>query len=247
MKVRSLVGLIPLFAVTTLDADSVDSMPGFKRRMQWFIKHRADLCLNIASITRTGQEERTLLSMVHPSRLQRVLQKMLDENEFLSPYGIRGISRVHRDHPFVMKFDGQEAGVTYEPAESRTNLFGGNSNWRGPVWFPVNYLMIESLQRFHHYFGDAMQVEFPTGSGVMMNLAQVACQLSRRLSRLFLRDPHGRRPVFGGAEKFQTDPHFRDHILFYEYFHGDNGAGLGASHQTGWTALVAKLLQQSGE
>ncbi len=247
MKVRSLVGLIPLFAVTTLDADSVDSMPGFKRRMNWFIKHRPDLCLNIASITRTGQEERTLLSMVHPSRLQRVLQIMLDENEFLSPYGIRGISRVHREHPFIMKMDGQEYGVAYEPAESRTNLFGGNSNWRGPVWFPVNYLMIESLQRFHHYFGDAMQVEFPTGSGVMMNLAQVACHLSRRLSRLFLRDQHGRRPVFGGAEKFQTDPHFRDHILFYEYFHGDNGAGLGASHQTGWTALVAKLLQQSGE
>jgi Glycosyl hydrolase family 63 C-terminal domain len=247
MKVRSLVGLIPLFAVTTLDAEAIDRIPGFKRRMNWFIKQRPDLCLNIASITRPGQEERTLLSMVHSSRLQRVLQIMLDENEFLSPYGIRGISRVHLDRPFILKANGDQYSVNYEPAESTTNLFGGNSNWRGPVWFPVNYLMIESLQKFHHYFGDQLQVEFPTGSGVKMNLAQVACQLSRRLSHLFLRDEHGRRPVFGGAEKFQSDPHFRDHILFYEFFHGDNGAGLGASHQTGWTALVAKLLQQSGE
>jgi Glycosyl hydrolase family 63 C-terminal domain len=247
MKVRSQVGLIPLFAVATLDAKAIDQMPGFKRRMMWFIKHRADLCFNIASITRPGQEERTLLSLVQPSRLQRVLQIMLDENEFLSPHGIRGISRVHQDHPFILQADGQQYSVNYEPAESTTSQFGGNSNWRGPVWFPVNYLMIESLQRFNHYFGDSMQVEFPTGSGVKMNLAQVACLLSRRLSHLFLRDEHGRRPVFGGAEKFQSDPHFRDHILFYEYFHGDNGAGIGASHQTGWTALVAKLLQQSGE
>jgi hypothetical protein len=247
MRVRSLVGLIPLFAVTTLEAEAIDRMPGFKRRMNWFIKHRPDLCRNIASITRHGQEERTLISMVHPSRLQRVLQIMLDENEFLSPYGIRGISRYHKDQPFILRADGQEYRVDYEPAESGTNLFGGNSNWRGPVWFPVNYLMLESLQRFHHYFGDEFQVEFPTGSGVKMNLAEVACQLSRRLSHLFLRDEHGRRPVFGGSEKFQCDPHFRDHILFYEYFNGDDGAGLGASHQTGWTALVAKLLQQSGE
>jgi hypothetical protein len=247
MKVRSLVGLIPLFAVTTLNAEAIDQMPGFKRRMNWFIKHRPDLCLNVASITRPGQEERTLLSMVHPSRLTRVLETMLDESEFLSPHGIRGISRYHRDHPFVLKANGDQYSVNYEPAESTTNLFGGNSNWRGPVWFPVNYLMIESLQRFHHYFGDELQVEFPTGSGVKMNLGQVACELSRRLSRLFLRDQQGRRPAFGGAEKFQCDPHFRDHILFYEFFHGDHGAGLGASHQTGWTALVAKLLQQSGE
>jgi hypothetical protein len=247
MRVRSLVGLIPLFAVTTIDAKSIDNMPGFKRRMNWFIKHRPDLCGNVASITRHGMEERTLLSMVHPSRLKRVLQTMLDESEFLSPHGIRGISRYHKDHPFVLRADGQEYRVDYEPAESTTGLFGGNSNWRGPVWFPVNYLMIESLQRFHHYFGDELQVECPTGSGIQMNLSDVAAELSRRLSRIFLRDEHGRRPVFGGAEKFQTDPHFRDHVLFYEYFHGDNGAGLGASHQTGWTALVAKLLQQSGE
>src|SRR5271165_1390775 len=209
MRLRSLVGLIPLFAVTTLDAEALDKMPGFKRRMMWFIKHRADLCLNIASITRPGQEERTLLSLVQPSRLQRILEIMLDENEFLSPHGIRGISRYHLEHPFVLQADGQEYSVNYEPAESSTPQFGGNSNWRGPVWFPVNFLMIESLQRFNHYFGDQLQVQFPTGSAVKMNLGEVACHLSRRLSRLFLRDAQGRRPVFGGSEKFQGDPFFR--------------------------------------
>jgi hypothetical protein len=247
LRVRSLVGLIPLFAVTTLDSKVIDKLPGFKRRMTWFVRHRPDLCGNIASITRHGVEQRLLLSVVHPSRLRRILERMLDENEFLSPYGIRGISRYHKDHPFVLRLDGQEYRVDYEPAESVTGIFGGNSNWRGPVWFPVNYLMIESLQKYHHYFGNDMLVECPIGSGNMMNLSSVATHLSRRLARLFLRNEHGRRPVFGDAEKFQCDPHFRDHILFYEYFHGDNGAGLGASHQTGWTALVAKLLQQSGE
>ena len=247
LRVRSLVGLIPLFAVTTLEPEELDRMPGFRRRMNWFIKHRPDLCGNIASITRHGVEERLLLSMVQSTRVRRVLQTMLDENEFLSPHGIRGTSRYHKAHPFVLKADGHEYRVDYEEAESTTGIFGGNSNWRGPVWFPVNYLMIESLQRFHHYYGDEFQVEFPTGSGKPMNLSQVAAELSRRLSRLFLRDKNGHRPVFGGSEKFQTDPHFRDHILFYEFFNGDNGAGLGASHQTGWTALVAKLLQQSGE
>src|SRR5579872_5062398 len=247
LRVRSLVGLLPLCAVGTLESAAIDKMPGFKRRMNWFVKHRPDLCGNIASVTRHGVEERILLSMVQPARMRRVLETMLDENEFLSSHGIRGISRYHKDHPFVLKLDGQEYRVDYEPAESTNGLFGGNSNWRGPVWFPINYLMIESLQRYHHYFGDEFQVEFPTGSGVSMNLSQVAAELSRRLSRLFLRDKNGRRPAFGAAEKFQTDPHFRDYILFYEYFQADNGAGLGASHQTGWTALVAKLLQQSGE
>ena len=247
LRIRSLVGLIPLFAVTTLDQDVLDKLPGFKRRMDWFIKHRPDLCGNIASITRHGVDQRLLLSIVHPSRLRRVLATMLDENEFLSPYGIRGISRYHKDHPFILHIDGQEYRVAYDPAESTTGTFGGNSNWRGPIWFPVNYLMIESLQRYHHYFGDEFQVECPTGSGVKMNLADVAAFLSRRLSHLFLLDEHGRRPAFGGVEKLQTDPHFRDNILFFEYFNGDDGAGLGANHQTGWTALVAKLLQQSGE
>ena len=242
-----MVGLIPLFAVTILDAGALDKMPGFKRRMTWFVKHRPDLCGNIASITRHGAEERLLLSMIHPSRLRRVLEVMLDENEFLSPHGIRGVSRYHKDHPFVLRVDGHEYRVDYEPAESTTGLFGGNSNWRGPVWFPLNFLMIETLQRYHHYFGDELKVECPAGSGAMMNLFDVAAHLSRRLSRLFLRDQNGRRPVFGTSEKFQADPYFRDNILFYEYFDGDNGAGLGASHQTGWTALVAKLLQQTGE
>ncbi len=247
LRVRSIVGLIPLFAVATIEQDEIDRMPGFKRRMNWFIQNRSDLCGNIASITRPGKGERRLLSVVGQKKLVRILGKMLDENEFLSPHGIRSLSRFHQDHPCVLPLDGNEHRVDYEPAESTSGLFGGNSNWRGPIWFPVNYLLIESLQRFHHYFGDAVTAEFPTGSGKQTNLREIANELSRRLSRIFLRDANGRRAVYGGSEKFQTDPHFRDYILFHEYFHGDNGTGLGASHQTGWTALVAKLLQQSGE
>ena len=247
MQVHSLVGLIPLLAVTVLTEEQINAMPGFKRRMRWFIEHRPDLCRQIASITRQGVEERRLLSMMQTPKLKRVLSIMLDETEFLSPHGIRSLSRYHQEHPFVLRLDGREYRVDYEPAESRTGMFGGNSNWRGPVWFPINFLMIESLQKYDYYFGDSLTVEFPTGSGVSMRLSEVAAELSRRLSRLFLRDQHGRRPVFGGCEKFQADPHFRDHVLFYEYFNGNDGAGLGASHQTGWTALVAKLLQQSGE
>jgi hypothetical protein len=247
MKIRSMVGLIPLFAVDTIEPQVIDKLPGFRRRMEWFMRNRPDLCGNIHSLSREGMESRRLLSVLGRSRLILVLERMLDEAEFLSPYGIRALSKAHRDDPFVLPVDGQEHRVDYEPAESTTGIFGGNSNWRGPVWFPVNFLLIESLQKFNHYFGDDVQVEFPTGSGKKMALGDIACELSRRLSRLFLRDSQGRRPAFGGTEKFQADPHFRDHILFYEYIHGDNGAGLGASHQTGWTALVAKLLQQSGE
>ncbi len=247
MKVRSMVVLIPLVAAVTLEEAEIDGAPGFKRRMDWFLANRPDLCNNIASMTRHGIAERRLLSLVQKDRLVRVLRRMLDEEEFLSPYGVRSLSRYHKENPYVLHFDGQQYSVDYEPCESRTGVFGGNSNWRGPVWFPVNFLLIEALQRLHHYFGDELQVEFPTGSGRYTHLSDIAACLSRRLSSLFLRAESGRRPVFGGAEKFQTDPHFRDHILFYEYFHGDNGAGLGASHQTGWTALVAKLLQQSGE
>ena len=191
--------------------------------------------------------ERRLLAITHRGRLKQVLKIMLDENEFLSQYGIRALSRFHEHSPYVLEVDGTEHRVDYEPAESQSSLFGGNSNWRGPIWFPVNYLLIESLQKFHHYYGNNLVVECPTGSGNMMNLWQVAEELSRRMSHIFLRDKSGRRPVYGNSEKFQTDPHFRDHILFYEYFHGDNGTGVGASHQTGWTGLVAKLLQQSGE
>jgi hypothetical protein len=247
MRVRSMVGVIPLFAVDTMASGLIESLPGFEKRMNWFITNRPDLCQNLAPLMRHGVEQRHLLSLVSRGRLVRVLEKLLDESEFLSPHGIRSVSKYHEAHPYTLQVDGQQYRVGYEPAESSTGLFGGNSNWRGPVWFPVNYLLIESLQRFHFYFGEEFTVEFPTGSGVRMHLGEVAAQLSRRLSRLFLRDDQGRRPVFGGAEKYQTDPHFWDYPLFYEYFHGDNGAGLGANHQTGWTALVAKLLQQSGE
>ncbi len=247
VKIRSMVGLIPLFAVESLDLGVLDRLPGFRRRMDWFIHNRPDLAGNLASMTREGVGERRLLSLVGRERLRRLMQRMLDSDEFLSPYGIRSLSKYHEQHPYELPVNGDVHRVGYEPAESRSGMFGGNSNWRGPIWFPVNYLLIESLQKFQHYHGDSIQVEFPTGSGRQMNLGEVAAELSQRLSRLFLRGSDGRRPAYGGMEKMQTDPHFRDYALFYEYFHGDNGAGLGASHQTGWTALVAKLLQQSGE
>jgi hypothetical protein len=245
MKIRSMVGLIPLFAIETLEPEMLDKLPGFKRRMDWFIENRHDLTSNVACMRTTGRRERRLLAVVDEERLRRVLQVMLDENEFLSPHGIRALSRYHHTHPYKLHVDGMEYRVDYEPAESSTGLFGGNSNWRGPIWFPVNYLIIESLQKFHHYLGTDYKVECPTGSSQMMTLWEVAAEISRRLNNIFLRNEEGRRPVNGGVEKFQTDPHWRDYILFYEYFHGDNGAGIGASHQTGWTALVAKLLQQS--
>ena len=247
LRVRSMVGLIPLFAVDTIEPEVIEKLPGFRRRMEWFMKHRPDLASNVASLSREGVDSRRLLSVLVRSRLTQVVERMLDETEFLSPHGIRSLSKFHDAHPFSLNVDGQEHSVKYEPAESRTGIFGGNSNWRGPVWFPVNYLLIESLQRYNHYFGDDLLVECPTGSGHRVTLGAAAEELSRRLSHIFLRVADGRRPVFGGSEKFQRDPNFRDHILFYEYFHADNGAGIGASHQTGWTALVAKLIQQSGE
>ena len=246
MKVRSMVGLIPLFAVETLEPELLDRLPAFKRRMQWFIENRPDLIKNVACMRTPGNAERRLLSIVSQDQLRSVLRFMLDENEFLSPYGIRAISRFHKDHPYVLKVKGTEHRVDYEPAESSTGLFGGNSNWRGPIWFPLNYLLIESLQKFHHYLGEDFKVECPTGSGQMLTLWEVAGEISKRLSRIFLRDTDQRRPVFGAVAKFQTDPNWRDLIPFHEYFHGDNGSGVGASHQTGWTGLVAKLLQQSG-
>ena len=246
MKLRSMVGLIPLFAVDTLESDVVDRLPGFKRRMQWFIENRPDLSDHVETESVDGRVRR-FLSLVNRHRLRRILRYMLDEQEFLSPFGVRALSRHHREHPYLLKVNGSDHRVDYEPAESTTGLFGGNSNWRGPVWFPVNFLLIESLQKFHYFLGDEYKVECPTGSGQMMTLAEVATELSRRLTGIFLANPDGRRPVYGTTEKFQTDPHWRDLILFYEYFHGDHGAGIGASHQTGWTGLVAKLLQQSGE
>jgi hypothetical protein len=247
MKVRSMVGLIPLYAVETLDSEMIDRLPGFRRRLEWFLENRKDLTANVACMRSAGQGDRRLMSIVDGHHLRRVLRVMLDENEFLSPFGIRALSRVHKDNPYVLRFAGGESQVNYEPAESTTGLFGGNSNWRGPIWFPVNYLLIESLQKFHHYFGEDYKVECPTGSGVYMTLAEVAAELSRRLTRIFLKNEDGRRPVNGSASIFHTDPHWRDLVLFNEYFHGDDGSGIGASHQTGWTGIVAKLLQQSGE
>jgi hypothetical protein len=247
MRIRSMVGLIPLFAVETLEPDVLDALPGFKRRLEWFVANRPDLTANVACMRSPGRGERRLLAVVPPDRLRRVLKVMLDESEFLSTYGIRALSRRHLDQPYRLAVDGQEHHVGYEPAESSNGLFGGNSNWRGPIWFPVNYLLIEALQKFDHYLGDDYLVECPSGSGQHLTLAGVARELSQRLTRIFLRDPQGRRPVFAGRPLFDEDPEWRNLVPFHEYFHGDTGAGVGASHQTGWTALVAKLLQQSGE
>ncbi len=247
IKVRSMVGLIPLFAVETLEPEVLDKLPAFKRRMQWFIDNVPRVPEHVDMSEESARGVRRLLSIANRPRLLRVLRYMLDESEFLSPFGIRSLSAVHRDYPYTMSVNGVEHRVDYEPAESLTGLFGGNSNWRGPVWFPVNFLLIESLQKFHYYFGDGLRVEFPYGSGQMKTLWEVAGEISRRLIRIFLRDKEGRRPVYGGLEKFQNDPYWRDYVLFHEYFHGDNGAGIGASHQTGWTGLVAKLIEQSGE
>jgi hypothetical protein len=224
----------------------VDRLPGFKRRMQWFVDNRPDLADHIVEAQRLDGKIRRLLSIVTQPQLPRVLRYMLDEAEFLAPHGIRALSRYHRAHPYVLEMDGRPHRVDYEPAESSTPLFGGNSNWRGPIWFPVNYLLIESLQKFHWFLGEGLRVECPTGSGRRMNLWDVSVEISRRLSRIFLRDADGRRPVFGAEERFQRDPHWRDLIPFHEYFHGETGQGLGASHQTGWTGLVAKLIAQSG-
>ncbi|MGE5303662.1 MAG: MGH1-like glycoside hydrolase domain-containing protein [Alphaproteobacteria bacterium] len=247
MKIRSMVGLIPLFAVETLEPELLERLPGFKRRLEWFIDNRPDLTGNVACMRTPGMGERRLLSIATRDQLRQILKYMLDEREFFSPYGIRALSQYHREHPYHLPVNGTDHRVDYEPAESSTGLFGGNSNWRGPIWFPVNFLLVESLQKFHYYLGDGFKVECPTGSGKMMTLWEVAGEISRRLMRIFLRGDDSRRAVFGGTEIFHNDPHWRDLIPFHEYFHGDNGAGIGASHQTGWTGLIAKLIQQYGE
>jgi hypothetical protein len=247
LKVRSIVGLIPLLAVETLEPQTVERLPNFKRRMSWFIDHRPEFHPHLDAARRSADGERRLLSLVPRQRLRRVLARMLDEGEFLSACGIRALSAYHRDHPYQFASDGVTERVAYEPGESTAGLFGGNSNWRGPVWMPLNFLLIEALQRLDWYYGYTFQVEFPTGSDRLASLWEVSQELSRRLVRIFLRRPGGQRPVHGCVETWRTDPHWRDLVLFYEYFHGDTGAGLGASHQTGWTGLVAKLLQQSGE
>ena len=246
LKVRSMVGLIPLIAVETLEPEQMSSLPDFHRRAHWFIDNRPRLSATMSSIDEPGVGHRYLTSFLTKERLQSVLRYLLDEEEFLSPYGIRSLSKVHDRHPYHIHVEGMTFDIKYEPAESRSGMFGGNSNWRGPVWFPINFLIIESLQRFHHYYGDAFTVECPTGSGVWMTLDEVAAELSKRMIRLFLPGDKGGRPIYGNSHIFRDDPHWRDKILFYEYFNGDTGAGLGASHQTGWTGLVAKLLHQSG-
>jgi len=246
MKVRSMVGLTPLFAVEAFHPDDLARMPSFVRRMHWFLDHHADVAEHVEMSRITPKGPHLLLTIANRAKLERIYRYVLDESEFLSPFGIRALSKYHGAHPYMLAIDGENHSVSYEPAESTTDLFGGNSNWRGPIWFPMNFLLIESMQRIHHYYGDDFKVELPTGSGQQKTLWEVAAELSRRLSHIFLRR-NGCRPVYGSEELFQKDPYWRDLILFYEYFHGETGAGLGASHQTGWTALVAKLLEQSGE
>jgi hypothetical protein len=246
LKVRSMVGLIPLLAVETIEPDVLDELPAFRRRLDWFLDNRPHLASLVSRWQVPGFGERRLLGLVRGNRIKRILRRMLDPDEFLSPYGIRSLSRRHADEPFVLPVEDDLHAVAYEPAESRSGLFGGNSNWRGPIWFPLNYLLIETLREFDRYYGDEFLVEHPTGSGTYLSLAQIADDLANRLIAIFRRDGSGIRPVFGDSVLLQKDPHWRDHLLFYEYFHGDSGAGLGASHQTGWTALVAPLLEQGG-
>jgi hypothetical protein len=245
LRVRSLVGLMPLIAVEVIEQATLDRLPGFAKRMRWLLDNRPDLAARIACLYDGGHTgEHRLLAIPSRERLERTLRYMLDEKEFLSPYGIRSVSRVHADHPFVFRANGEEYRVGYVAGESDTHLFGGNSNWRGPIWFPINYLLVEALERYHHFYGDTLRVECPTGSGRTMNLGEVARELASRLARIFLPDAAGKRPCHGGDARYANDPHWRDLVLFYEYFHGDSGRGVGASHQTGWTALAARCLEE---
>jgi len=244
MRVRSMVGLIPLFAVAVVDGALLQKLPGFGERMRYFHEQRSDLAMLISRWSEPGADGRHLLSLMRVFRMTKVLERMLDETEFLSPHGVRAVSRRYLDHPYEFEYGGQQYGMKYAPAESESGLFGGNSNWRGPVWMPVNFLLVESLRRFHSYYGNDFKIECPVGSGQQLTLGEVADHLCRRLIGLFLRDQDGRRPVFNDCATFQTDPHFRDLILFHEYFDGDTGRGLGAGHQTGWTGLVANLIDQ---
>ncbi len=247
IKLRSLVGLIPLFAVETLESAWLEDLPDFRRRTEWFLENRPDMTAGIACMQKAGQNDRRLLALVNKERLRRILSIMLSEDEFLSDHGIRSLSRKHKVSPYTFEFAGELHMVEYEPGESRSGMFGGNSNWRGPVWFPVNYLLIEALQKFDFFYGEEFKIEFPTGSGNEMTLWQVSQELEKRLCSIFLKDDMGERPAHADVGKFQADEHWRDHLFFHEYFHGDSGKGLGASHQTGWTGLVGKLLKQIGE
>lgn len=243
LKVRSMVGLIPLFAVEVLEGELLDKVPEFTKRLRWYLGHRPDLAKLVSRWDECGHGERHLLSLLRGHRMKCLLRRMLDETEFLSEHGIRALSKHHEAHPYELHCQANPLKVTYQPAESDSGIFGGNSNWRGPIWMPVNYLLIESMQEFHSYYGDDFKIECPTGSGKFMTIRQAANEVAKRLTKIFLKDKDGRRAVFNHHEKLQNDPHFRDHILFYEYFHGDTGRGVGASHQTGWTGLVANLLK----
>jgi hypothetical protein len=242
IRLHSMVGLLPLCATFAVDAEHVARFPRFMDRAKNFVARHPDLVSNVADVKRRGVKGRVLLSVVDEKKLRRILATMLDEQQFLGPHGIRSLSKRLKSDPFMLDLAGERYSVSYSPAESDSGLFGGNSNWRGPVWFPVNMLIVRALLEFYRFYGDEFRVECPTGSGRLMTLYEVAMEISGRLIATFERGRDGRRPVFGTSDKMQRDPHFRDHILFYEYFHGDNGAGLGASHQTGWTALVARLI-----
>jgi hypothetical protein len=242
LKLRSMVGLIPLFAVEVLDSETLAKVPDFKRRLEWFLEHKPELAKLVSRWNDMGRGETRLLSLLRGHRMKRLLKRMLDENEFFSPYGVRALSKAYKDRPYIFESDGHQFTVHYTPAESDTGLFGGNSNWRGPIWMPVNFLLVEAIRKFHAYYGDDFKVECPTGSAVYLTLREISNELAARLTKLFLRDTAGKRPVFNHYGQLQTDPHFRDYILFHEYFHGDTGRGVGASHQTGWTGLVAALI-----
>jgi hypothetical protein len=245
LRLRAIVGIIPLFAVEFIEEGRLDKLPGFAKRTRWFLENRRDLAAHISYMARDGQDPgRRLLAIPTRERLERVLRYVLDEGEFLSPHGVRSVSRVYRDHPFTVDLGGGTYRVDYEPGESRSGMFGGNSNWRGPVWFPANYLLIEALQRYHLFYGDTFTMEFPTGSGKRMNLDQIATQLACRMISLFMPDAKGNRPALGGDPRFANDTHWRELVWFHEYFHGDTGKGLGANHQTGWTSLVARLIEE---
>ena len=255
LKVRSLVGLVPLLGVTVLEPETIKKLPGFEKRLAWFINNRPDLKKNVACMVTEGVQAKRLLALCYATqrsdgqinKLQRLLTYMLDESEFMSPHGIRSVSKYHKEHPFVLEANGEQYSVQYEPAESPSGMFGGNSNWRGPVWFPLNYLILEALQNFHNYLGEDFKIEFPTGSEDKKNLYEIAVEIANRMMSIFLRDSLGNRPVFGEQSKFQNDPYWRDYVLFHEYFNGDNGAGLGSSHQTGWTGVVAHMIQLCAE
>jgi hypothetical protein len=247
IKAQTISGLIPVFAVAVGDSDAIARFSDFARRLRWFVKHQPELLHGLGDLTTRGSQNRVRLALVDTDKLKRILGRVLDPERMLSPHGVRSVSKFHREHPLHLNLDGQEFTLDYVPAESTSPLFGGNSNWRGPVWFPLNFLLIEALQKHDACLGEAYKVECPVGTGNELTLWEVTTEITRRLITLFTRDENGRRPVYGNREKFQTDPYWRDLILFYEYFNADTGEGLGASHQTGWTGVVAKLIQQYAE